>query len=392
MDKLRVAVIGAGQRGHTLALCCVRARPDAFELLGVCDVSRARAEWLAGQCGSCSVYDSIDAVVGDPRIEAVFVTTCDSQHVEPAVKAMAAGKHVYCEKPLATTLDGCDAIIEAARSSRAVFYMGFNMRWAPFNEKAKEVIDSGALGALHTAHFSETYFGGRTYFRRWNRLRRFGGGLWITKATHDFDIMHFLLDRNPIRVAGRSNLFHYKPDPRRGPRCGQCQVAKECPNYWDYKNDPADEAWRFLWETSEEARGFPGDLCLYNSDKDTFDHGVALLEFEGGLLATYNLSVVCARTTRTLHIQGDRGELGGDTEGGCLVFTERFTNARQTWDLTEGSADVHGGSDVRILEDFRRCVQEGAPPRANLDDGRWAVRIGLAVRDSCDREGEWMNP
>ena len=77
--------------------------------------------------------------------------------------------------------------------------------------------DAGKLGKLLTIEANEYYFGGRSYFRRWNRLREFGGGLWITKACHDFDLINWFAGGKPRRVFAMSNLSYYKPMDGAGP-------------------------------------------------------------------------------------------------------------------------------------------------------------------------------
>lgn len=386
--RIRLGMVGMGNRGASMAQHYFGPKSPNFELLAVQDQNRRRAEWAAEQSGTgCKVHDTIDELVADPDVEAVIVTTTDYAHAEPVVKALGAHKHVYCEKPMSTTIEDCDKIIEAAQKSDKVFYMGFNLRWHPMYEKAKQIIDSGALGNIHTGQFTETYYGGRTYHRRWNRLRKYGGGLWLTKATHDFDVMHYLLGKKPLRVSALANVAHYKPDPKKGQRCSDCPVAHECPDYWDYK---ADDEKRTYFETGEEILGFPPDICLYNSDKDTFDHGTTMLEYEDGVLAVYDLSVVAARSTRSFLIQGHKASLEGDVASSSLRLTERHTLYEANWDVSSRTAGGHGGADPAIMVDFAQAIRAGTKPRASWADGRLSVQTGLAARDSSDNAGAWV--
>ena len=91
-----------------------------------------------------------------------------------------------------------------------------NLRHAPVYETLHEMVSDGRLGKVLTIEAGEHYYGGRTFFRRWNRLRRYGGGLWVTKGCHDFDLLNWFAGGSPVRVFATSNLSHYKPVPGAG--------------------------------------------------------------------------------------------------------------------------------------------------------------------------------
>ena len=83
-------------------------------------------------------------------------------------------------------------------------------------------------------------------------------------------------------------------------------------------NDLDDPMWDKLAELTEEATGQPKDLCLYNSDKDTFDNGIATIDYDNGVRACYILSVVSSRTTRQMSLIGTKGSAQGDLEE-CMI-------------------------------------------------------------------------
>ena len=387
MTTLRVGIIGAGLRGHRLAQYLAEDT-QRFRIVAVQDINLARADYLVRRLNlDAKVYDSLDRLLEDPGLEAVIVATPDARHVEPAVRSLQSGKHVYIEKPMATSLEDADAIVEAARASANVFYMGFNMRSTPFYRQVRRIVREGTLGRIQTIQLAEFYHGGRSYFRRWNRLRSQSGGLWISKAVHDFDLLYYLFGLRPRRVTGVANLFHYHPDPRRGPRCSQCDLASECPDYWDYTHDEKSFG---IYTAGDALNPDPPDVCLYNSEKDTFDHGVTLMECEEGQLASYTLSVVSAVTTRTITALGDRGMLQGDLEKGHILVTERFTGRTDFQDVSDLATGTHGGGDKRILEDFHRCVRTGGKPICDWEEGRLALQVALAVRQSQEQGGDWV--
>ncbi len=388
MTRLKIGVVGLSRRGWDFAEYFLK-NDTRFELVAIHDLLHARMEMFQKRhdC-KAKLCGSVDELMADRSVAAVMVATVDVFHPEIVLKALQAGKHVFCEKPMAITIEDCDRIVQAVRKSDKLFYMGFNLRWSPVYEKAKELIEAGEVGKIHTLQFSEYYHGGRTYFRRWNRLRKYGGGLWVTKATHDFDIMRFLCGKRPLRVTGTCNLFHYKPDPRRGRCCRECNLIDECPDYW---NVLAEQEWAGFLMTQEKTLGWPVDVCPWNSEKDTFDHGIALIEYEDGVIGSYTLSVVTAISNRTFSIQGDRASMEGDLEKGTVIVTERFTDRRSTHDVSAQTKGGHGGADNRLIEDFRLCALTRKKPRADYMDGRLSVQTGLLVREACDQGGVWMD-
>lgn len=385
---LNVAVIGSGIR--TTAFCSFAARnPEKMRIAVLCDTITRKAEILRDHYKlNARIHSDFLESIHDPAIEAVIISTPDYLHVEPAVASLQAGNHVYLEKPLATTLRDCDQIIDAARNSGSKCYLGFNMRHSPVHEKIHALIhEEKRLGKVTTIEANEWYYGGKTYFRRWNRHREFGGGLWLTKACHDFDLITWIAGAIPHRVFALSSLSHYTPIEGAGPRCRDCRIKDTCPDYYDIHR-PAqtefDEIWRRLQLEMDRSGETAPDICLYNSRKDTFDNGTAVIEFENDVRAAYTVNVLAAKTTRQMRVIGTDGMAEADMETGKVLFTERHTEKVTEYDLTEKTSGSHGGADEQILGDFVKVCRGHAQPRSGLKDGRLAVQISLAATQSDD--------
>ena len=124
------------------------------QIKGFYDLIAARAQALADLYGG-SVYADVDAMLADPEIDAVSVCMANAFHAEISIKALKAGKHVLCEKPMAVTMEQCQAMVDAARESGKRLMIGHNQRLAPAHKKAKELLTSGALGRVIT--FQSTF-------------------------------------------------------------------------------------------------------------------------------------------------------------------------------------------------------------------------------------------
>ena len=377
MSRPRVAIAGASRRGASFA--AYLAEQGLADVVGVCDPYLRKAEWIArerGQVG-CRCFDHIEAMLDEIECDAVLVTAIDAHHAECAVPALERGKFVLCEKPLATTLDDCRAIVDADERAGGKTFVAFNLRYAPVYETMKAQVDAGAVGRILTIQADEFYNGGRTYFRRWNRLRSKGGGLWITKASHDFDLLHWFAGTQPLEVSAMAERTYSVPKPDAATRCRDCKLAGTCPDRARGNPHP-------LTRITEECGGTPSDLCLYNSDSDTFDHGIATVRFEGDILATYTCNVVAGFSNRRLRISGTRGALEGSLRDDVVILRKR--DPSETVEIPVGH-DVdsgHGGADEFVLESFIAFAKGEGEPRCRPREAAAAVCMGLAATESSD--------
>ena len=146
MDKVRIGVLSHAH-GHSNAYCRVMQGFDDVELVACWDDNEQRGREAAAAFGMEFRADA-EAVSDDPNIDAVIVATETNRHAQYVELAAAAGKAILCQKPLATTLDDCDRIIETVRRTGVKFSVAFQMRQDPVNRKIKELVDSKAVGEI----------------------------------------------------------------------------------------------------------------------------------------------------------------------------------------------------------------------------------------------------
>jgi len=393
-SPVRIVVAGIGGRGHWAA---GKFKADEqFELAAICEKDERLLAYLqeAEGFGDVPGYTSFDECLAKEDCEAVAVTASDCHHAELALPALEAGKFVYVDKPLETTEEKCRAIIKADEKAGYKTFVGFNLRFAPVYVKLKELLDQGVTGDILTIQADELYNGGRTYFRRWNRLRDHSGGLWITKASHDFDIMYWLSgNRKPLSVQAFAELSHYTKRDDVPLYCGECRLRDTCDDSyyrWERTDREGKPKKKPIKEILAERGGQRPDLCLWNSDKDTFDHGVAAVEFEGGVFATYTCNVVSAFSNRTIRIIGSKGTIEADLEANKVYLSRREgTNSPAPEDAREEipvptAEGGHGGSDVVIFNSLYEFVKGIREPKVRPAEAMIAVLMGLAATRSGD--------
>ena len=155
MKKLKIGIIGVGRLGYEHA-CNIANRVPGSELVAIADANFDRAKQVAEELGVTAVYNDPKDLCADPNVEAVAIITNTASHVEMIKIAMDAGKHVFCEKPLADTVEKCkeaEAIIAA--HPELTFMLGFMRRYDRGYAEMKRIIDSGELGAplmIHACH------------------------------------------------------------------------------------------------------------------------------------------------------------------------------------------------------------------------------------------------
>lgn len=143
---LKVGIIGSGSIARQRHAYEYSKNPNV-EIVGFCDFSRERAEELADLFGG-KVYDSAEELIADPEIEAVSVCAANKFHDTLTIAALNGGKHVLCEKPMATTLQGCEDMVAAAKANNKRLLVGHNQRLAPAHVRAKEILSSGEMGRV----------------------------------------------------------------------------------------------------------------------------------------------------------------------------------------------------------------------------------------------------
>ena len=126
MEQLKVGIIGAGYIGGVHA--GLLARDERLRLAMVYDIATERAERLARSSGADIAHTSEELI---EAVDAVYITTPNTRHTAVALAAIEAGKHVFCEKPMATALADARTVFDAASRTKAVFQVGHNRRFAP---------------------------------------------------------------------------------------------------------------------------------------------------------------------------------------------------------------------------------------------------------------------
>jgi myo-inositol 2-dehydrogenase/D-chiro-inositol 1-dehydrogenase len=196
--SVAVALLGCGAIASAVHLRLLR-RARHVKLVGVADPSEQARERARGIAGVETVSDPLE-LIARADVDAVVVCARTDQHAELALAAVAGGKHLYLEKPIATSLEDGNRIVEAARSAGVIGMTGFNHRFHPLHVRARRLLAAGAIGqveAIQTS-FCEPVAPGS--MPEWKSFRATGGGVLLDLASHQVDLVRWLLGDEIERV------------------------------------------------------------------------------------------------------------------------------------------------------------------------------------------------
>nr|NIQ99657.1 Gfo/Idh/MocA family oxidoreductase [Gemmatimonadales bacterium] len=344
MEPIRIGVIGVANRGEYFVREFHERIPDATIVAGmdVVDENLERFKELVGP--DASITKDYRELAGRPEVDAVVVASPDRFHEEHGLAALAAGKHLLLEKPMAITVEGCDRLLDAHRRTDVVFGLGLCMRYMPMFETMKKIIDSGEIGEVR-AYWCNHYVGkgGHFYFHDWHAVKENTTGLLLQKGTHDLDLMHYLTGRFATRVAAFGSLDYYGGDKPDDLHCPDCAERHTCP---------------------EAQLGWPPhfSLCAFRREVDVEDNHVVIMELDNGAKAAYQECHFTPDYHRDHIVIGSKGRVHNSELTNTVTVTTRsqygFSDAVHTIHPT-GSA--HGGGDPRLCRDFVGAIRERRP-------------------------------
>jgi myo-inositol 2-dehydrogenase/D-chiro-inositol 1-dehydrogenase len=329
MSSVRIGIVGLGRMGRRHAENLALRVPGA-ELVAACSPVADETAWAREALGVGASYVEYEELLAHPGLDAVFLATPTAVHAGQIVSALEAGKHVFCEKPLALAVADCLRVEEAAaRRPEKIVMIGFVRRFDPSYRDAHAQIQAGGIGRPFLVR-SQTgdQLDPSGFFVQYAPA---SGGIFLDMSIHDIDLARWLLGN---------------PRPHRVFATGTVAVHQDLKPI--------------------------GDV----------DNGVAVVEFADGQLA-------CFYATRTLaHGHDTHTEIIG-TAGRLTVGMNPRRNRVEISDAqgvrNECVADYYERFQEAFLaeaQEFVRCVGNGTPPPLTLHDATEATRIGVAVAEA----------
>lgn len=378
---VRIAVIGAGVRGAALAR---KAAGCSAEIVAVAEPVAARRsrfgqEFSLPRSAVFASWEELCARTDD--CDAAIIATMDHQHTGPALACLRKAWHLLLEKPMADSLEDCQAIEKAQRETGVALSVCHTLRYLDSYQTIKRIVEDGVLGRLiHIEHmeaigharFVHNYVRGRWAKQGQNTF------LLLHKCCHDIDLINWLTGERCLRVASFGSLTHFSPrcaPEGSGTRCAvDCGLSDDCRhsalrlyvegdlNAWPARDICATHT----REAHLDAiRSGPFGLCAWKAGNDVVDHQTVLMEFEGGATSTCTLTGFSATNGRRIRLQGTEGELHYDEATG------RMTTRRFDQEIAQGLDFPDSGSyhpeDEAIVRNWLHTVSNPGDSRIAVD-------------------------
>lgn len=207
---LRIGIIGCGKIA-TLRHIPEYADNPHVRLTGFYDALPERAE-EAAKPFHATVHPSVESLLADPGIDAVSVCAANSAHAPVSIAALKAGKHVLCEKPMATTLEDCESMVVTAEQTGRLLMLGHNQRYAESNRIARELVERGEIGDILSFHACFGHHGPEQWTGQSNpwffdkQLALFGAVADL--GIHKIDVIHYLCGETATEVTAWVETLH----------------------------------------------------------------------------------------------------------------------------------------------------------------------------------------
>ena len=406
---VKVAVIGFGSRGRMFGRMAYE--DETVELVAIAEPLASNRE-VGREFGvrETMLFSNADEFFAQGKIcDAVFICTQDAQHIDMALKAMEIGYDICLEKPAATNMEDCIRIRDMANKLGRKVMLTHVMRYAPFYQYIKNIIDDGNMGEVVSINQTEN-------IAYWHFALSYVRGPWrnmedssptiIAKCCHDLDIINWLIPSKCTSVSSYGNLFYFNREHApegSADYCADCapEVKEKC-IYNAYDIYPKHMGAHVVGGTGRLKSSDVYDVldgkkdvigrCVFRGDNDAIDNQVVNMLYENGATAHLTMCAFSERCYRYLKVHGTKGEIYGDADEGILYFTE-YGKPMQVIDvnkMTERNLnDGHGGGDYFLYKDFIDYITLNSPSvtRTTIDDSMEAHLIGFLAEESRENGG-----
>ncbi|WP_243225920.1 Gfo/Idh/MocA family protein [Microbacterium sp. CIAB417] len=354
----RVAVIGVGARAGIAR----HVEAAGGRVVAAVDPDERSRERVVRLFGDIPVFSTVtELLASGTRLEGTFITTPDFTHADVAVELLEAGIATYIEKPLATSIEDADRILETGFRTGTKVYVGHNMRHMQVVKMMKDIVDRGEIGevkAIWCRHF--VGHGGDYYFKDWHAERDRAMSLLLQKGAHDIDVMHWIGGSPTRSVVGMGDLAVY--------------------GAVDSRRDNSD---RRMGDWFSMANWPPAAQQDLNPVIDVEDISMILMRTDSGVLMSYQQCHFTPDYWRNYTVIGTEGRLEnfGDESGGEIRLwsarSDYLENGHVRFPIEDGGEGGHGGADPLTVAEFVRFVRDGGATRTSPVAARDAVAAGV---------------
>ncbi|MEO7581125.1 MAG: Gfo/Idh/MocA family oxidoreductase [Massilia sp.] len=413
--RKRYAIVGVGSRARLYMNAVTGKFRDGNEIVAVCDSNPGRAALAVRKISATGAstprpYSGADfeRMIRETKPQFIIVTTPDATHDDYIVRALDAGCDVITEKPMTTTPEKAQRILDAVKRSGRHIRVCFNYRYSPPRTQVKDLLMSGEIGdvlsvdftwLLNTSH-------GADYFRRWHSNKAMSGGLMVHKATHHFDLVNWWLGAQPELVQAFGSRQFYTPAmaKRLGlqgahERCLTCPEKAKCTFYLDIG---ADEGLKALYLDNEKHDGYFRDQCVFRPEISIEDTMSVMVRYDNGVQLSYALSAYDAWEGYHIAFNGTKGRIehrivesagvagANEVQSMSVGVSTRVIPIRgpaRDLEIWTGQGAHGGGDDVMLTEIFGVAPGDKYKRISDERAGAYSALVGIAA-NRCFETGK----
>ena len=323
-QKINVGLIGAGRIGRVHAEHLAYRVPGA-NLVAIADVFVEAAKKVAADFQIPDVYQDHRRIMEDETIEAIIICSSTDTHSQMIEEAAAAGKHIFCEKPIDHDLNKIDHVLASVKESGVKLQIGFNRRFDPSFRRVREIVASGEIGVPHILRITSRDPGPPPI-----EYIKVSGGIFLDMTIHDFDMARFLIGEEVVEIYAVGGVM---VDPQIG-EAGDIDTAIITLRFENGVIGTIDNSRKAVYGYDQrvEVFGSEGVVVISNNTPDT-----AVVSNASGIHASLPL----------------------------FFFIERYTEAY-----------------IAEMKEFIECIQQDTSPSVTGIDGRIPVVMGYAAKKS----------
>lgn len=379
MTGLKLALIGAGSRGWSLAKLAVEDDARAC-FRAIVDPIAGHREAFAEAFSipsERSFANHAELLAHCRDLDGVLLASSVAAHLQAACDCLEAGVPVFLEKPMALNLDDARKIADTAQRTGTPLQVGFNCRYTPFFAKIEEIVAQGTLGRILAAEWKEVIGPSHwaEYCRHPSYNRRSALGRWLLeKSCHDIDLLNWIVGGQCVRVASFGSRSHFLP---------RADVPKECTPACPIESDCLFSAAKLYSDeqsdTSGRSRLIPR-VCVYHSGADLVDHQTVLLEYDNAATVAFSLLPLTHDESRFVYLCGTDATLRA-VAGRNEIRVHPYNKGPEVVCDTTAPTDSHGGGDINIIHAFLDWLENpNRPPKTRGPEGIEAMLVCEAIK------------
>ncbi len=380
---MNIGVIGLGARITTLLKTAMELTAGYGKLAAVTDLKTKEelktmhplvAEYIDG----ATMYTSAEEMLEKEQLDGVMLGTNCSTHTKFARMVLDRDIPLFLEKPVSINYEQWQILRKDYEPHDHRVVVSFPLRVSPMVEEVKKIIDSGELGRIeHVQAFNYVPYGG-TYYHNWYRDDQETGGLWLQKATHDFDYINYILGFEPVQIAAMESKQIFKGDKPSGLNCTKCAEYKTC-------SESPYLTPRFNADTVH------GKMCSFAVDTGNHDSATAIVRYDTGMHMSYTQNFFARKhaAKRGAIFSGYLGTIEFDWYTNEI---KRYPHKIPRTDIYryDDAMEAHFGGDARLVRNFIDLISGDTKVSvAPLRSGLMSALMCLNARESA-QTGNFM--